>query len=113
MANVSLPPRPGSDPNRKPITLPDLEATAPLKKYMTRSSLKKELREQVKATKRHKKSGRDSRTVLCAQVDTEMLRAQGYKVSNSLHVSIQGSAQTDLYPGARQQPAHNQNVAFL
>lgn len=81
LANVSLPPRPGLDPNRKPISLPSLEpTTTPVTKYTTRSSLKRELREQMKASKRHKKSGRDSTTVLCAQVDTEMLRAQGYKV---------------------------------
>ena len=81
LANISLPPRPGADPNRKPINLPSMEPTnTPASKYTTRSVLKKELREQIKASRRHKKSGRESRTVLCAQVDTEMLRAQGYKV---------------------------------
>jgi hypothetical protein len=52
----------------------------PSTKYTTRRVLKKELREQIKASRRHKKCGKDSRTVLCAQVDTDMLRAQGYKV---------------------------------
>ena len=81
LASISLPPRSGADPNRKPINLPDMEPTnTPASKYTTRSTLKRELREQVKATRRHKKSGKDSKTVLCAQVDTEMLRAQGYKV---------------------------------
>ena len=83
LANISLPPRPGADPKRKPINLPSMEPTnTPATKYTTRSTLKKELREQIKASRRHKKSGRDSRTVLCAQVDTEMLRAQGYKVND-------------------------------
>lgn len=82
LANVELPPRPGKDPHSKPLVLPN-EGDLPKEISLNRNSIRRARKESRRAAKKSVRQKSTSRkTVLCAQVDTEVLRAQGFKVNN-------------------------------